>query len=163
MFATVSQVASSAEADLMISLLRAEGYHPLDLDMSSHFSLAGCETGYQVVVPREEEGAALELLRDKDHEPDANALAQKHAARVCTSANERLRKCSKCGATMEEGFLLDRVDDNRTPQPAVWVAGMPEISYFSGGKTAGKNQLQIRCFRCCECGLLESYASESFQ
>lgn len=143
----------------MISLLRAEGYHPLDIDMSSHFSLAGCETGYQVVVPREEEAAALELLREKGHESDAHAQAMNHATRACPGVAAGLRKCSKCGATMEEGFLLDRGDDQH-PQSAHWASGMAEISFFSGGKTAGSNRIPIRSFRCLKCGLLESYASE---
>jgi hypothetical protein len=63
MFATIRTVPTSAEADLMISLLRSEGCHPLDADMSSHFSFAGCEIGYQIVVPREEELAAQALMQ----------------------------------------------------------------------------------------------------
>lgn len=143
----------------MISLLRAEGYHPLDIDMSSHFSLAGCETGYQVVVPREEEAEVRELLRDRGHEFDAGALATKHAARACPAAATGLRKCSKCGATMEEGFLLDQ-EHHPHPQPTQWASGTTEISFFSGAKTAGKNRIPIRSYRCLKCGLLESYASD---
>ena len=65
MFSTIRTVATSEEAESVISLLRARGFHPLDPDLSAHFSVSACATSYPIVVPREEEAAVASLLREQ--------------------------------------------------------------------------------------------------
>jgi hypothetical protein len=66
------------------------------------------------------------------------------------------RVCMKCGATMEEGFVLDYTHGARLQSK--WVEGTPERSIWTGIKVKGKDQLPIVTFRCARCGYLESYA-----
>lgn len=54
------------EAELLISLLQQAGLHPLELDTSSHYSLAGVDIDYSVRVPTEELAQAKEVLRAYD-------------------------------------------------------------------------------------------------
>jgi len=65
-------------------------------------------------------------------------------------------KCAKCGAAMEEGFIPDETDGAR--QVALWVAGRPEIGWFTGAKIGSRETHPIHAFRCTKCGYLESYA-----
>jgi hypothetical protein len=58
---------------------------------------------------------------------------------------------------MEEGFVRDIGQGNMT-HPSTWVEGVPERSFWTVTKTSGKEQRQIRTFRCMRCGYLESYA-----
>lgn len=62
MFETVFRGRTQSEADLVISLLRSEGLHPMDLQTSPHISLAGADINYAVDVPREEMQQAREIL-----------------------------------------------------------------------------------------------------
>ena len=65
-------------------------------------------------------------------------------------------KCSKCGADMQEGFILEhRV-------PARWIAGKPEKSGLGGIKAVGREQRRIETYRCVACGFLESYAQAEY-
>jgi predicted nucleic-acid-binding Zn-ribbon protein len=61
-------------------------------------------------------------------------------------------KCPKCGAEMQEGFVIE------SRVPSRWIAGKPDMSVFGGPKVHGKEQRQIESYRCVECGYLESYA-----
>lgn len=58
---------------------------------------------------------------------------------------------------MEEGFVMD-IGQGNYKRPSTWVEGQPEPSFWSGTKTQGKHQAQIRSFRCVKCGYLENYA-----
>lgn len=61
-------------------------------------------------------------------------------------------KCPKCGAKMEEGFLIEG------KLPSSWMAGKPETSGPAGATASGGEQRRIESFRCVECGHLELYA-----
>jgi hypothetical protein len=61
-FTTVQTTRTAAEADVLMSSLRAAGLHPRELAMSDHFTLAGLETSFPIIVPTEEAAAARELL-----------------------------------------------------------------------------------------------------
>jgi predicted nucleic-acid-binding Zn-ribbon protein len=67
-------------------------------------------------------------------------------------------KCPKCDGTMQEGFIFDDGYVNLTASR--WVADAPELAFGRWVKVAGKEQYQIRSFRCVKCGYLESYAKE---
>lgn len=64
----------------------------------------------------------------------------------------KMDKCPKCGAKMQEGFLIE------SKLPSRWIAGKPEASVLGGAKAQGGEQRQIESCRCVECGYLESYA-----
>ena len=67
------------------------------------------------------------------------------------------RACSKCGALMDEGFILDNTYGARVQ--IEWVRGAPELSRLTGVKLKGKEHLPVTTFRCQACGYLESYTS----
>ncbi|MEW6208442.1 MAG: PF20097 family protein [Acidobacteriota bacterium] len=73
--------------------------------------------------------------------------------RAITAHNPR---CPKCDTRMEEGFILDKA--HGTQLPSQWVGGEPEKSFWFGTKTAGKEIIRVRTYRCRKCGYLESYA-----
>ena len=62
----------------------------------------------------------------------------------------------KCGAKMEEGFILDNAHGGRLQSE--WVEGEPERSVWTGIKLKGREHLPVTTFRCSRCGYLESYA-----
>jgi len=56
---------SSAEAGMTISLLKSQGFHPYELDTSSHMSFAGADFWYYVQVPETEyETAKIFLIEN---------------------------------------------------------------------------------------------------
>ena len=59
---TIGTTETAAEADVKMSVLRAAGFHPLELLMFENFTLAGAEISYPLCVPSAEAGAARELL-----------------------------------------------------------------------------------------------------
>jgi hypothetical protein len=61
-FTTVRTARTASEADLMISVLRSAGLHPVELSLSPHFGLAGAEVDFPIQVPSEESAAAKEIL-----------------------------------------------------------------------------------------------------
>ena len=66
------------------------------------------------------------------------------------------RSCTKCGAAMSEGFMLDRTYGINTQQ--AWIEGTPEASFWSGLKTSNRAVYNVRAIRCDGCGFLEFYA-----
>ena len=64
-------------------------------------------------------------------------------------------KCSKCGANMEAGFILEH------RLPVRWISGQPDKSFLGDIKAAGREHRHIESYRCVGCGYLESYATES--
>ena len=66
-------------------------------------------------------------------------------------------ECPKCRGTMEEGYIKD--EGYGTAHASKWVEGAPEKSIWTGVKTRGKNQVQVKTYRCERCGYLESYAT----
>jgi predicted nucleic-acid-binding Zn-ribbon protein len=66
-------------------------------------------------------------------------------------------KCPKCGAAMEQGFLLD-VGHANAGRQSQWVAGEPEASFWLGLKVSDRPVLEVTTLRCTRCGFLESYA-----
>jgi hypothetical protein len=61
-FSVVHTTSTAMEAEMLMTVLRGGGLHPLDLNMSAHFSLAGAEISFPIQVPTEEADAAKELL-----------------------------------------------------------------------------------------------------
>ena len=72
MWTIIYATPTSAEADLVISFLTANGFHPLDLEMSPHISLGGADLAYYVEVPPEEADAAREVLKAHGYEKIAS-------------------------------------------------------------------------------------------
>lgn len=72
----------------------------------------------------------------------------------------RAPRCPKCDVQMEEGFLMDR-GDHHAINPAHWVEGAPEPSFWRRTKTRGKDTYRVATYRCERCGFLESYATDS--
>jgi hypothetical protein len=66
MFAEIYTALSPSEAEIIISLLRANGIHPLDLEMSPRIGFAGADLFYHVRVPQEEVEAAKQVLNSND-------------------------------------------------------------------------------------------------
>src|SRR3954466_2054144 len=66
------------------------------------------------------------------------------------------RKCPKCGAEMEAGYVPD-YSYGPLISPS-WFPGVPEISRWYGLKTKGKPSYPISTYCCVSCGFLESYA-----
>ena len=55
------------ETGLIISLLKENGYHPLDLQTAPHVSLAGADILYYVQIPDNEFEAAKDLLKNQGY------------------------------------------------------------------------------------------------
>lgn len=68
------------------------------------------------------------------------------------------KKCGKCGADMEEGFILDQA---RTDDISRWVAGKPEYGILGTVKVGNRAEHLVRTFCCTKCGYLESYVSRT--
>lgn len=66
------------------------------------------------------------------------------------------RRCSKCGGTQKEGFLLDC--SHNAVRVGHWAEGAPEYWILRILKMRGRRKLPIQSWRCTKCGLLESYA-----
>ena len=66
-------------------------------------------------------------------------------------------RCTKCGGTMEPGFILDKAHHGM-PTPAEWLEGRPESSFWTGLKTKGRDRFPVTSYRCDRCGYLESFA-----
>jgi hypothetical protein len=67
-FTKIRNTRTAAEADVLIATLRAAGLHPQDLAMSDHYSVAGMQSSFWIVVPTEEVLRAREILGS--HETD---------------------------------------------------------------------------------------------
>lgn len=68
-FTTIATAPTAIDAELILSMLRAEGLHPLDLAMSAHVSIAGADLAYPIRVPAAEAVAARECLSTTVEEP----------------------------------------------------------------------------------------------
>lgn len=51
---------------MLITYMRSAGLHPLELNTSSHFSLAGADIAFRIEVPTNELSAAREFLTSHD-------------------------------------------------------------------------------------------------
>jgi hypothetical protein len=70
-FSIVRSARTEVEANMLIAFMRSAGLHPLDLNTSSNFSLAGADIEFEIVVPTEELNEARELLKSQDDSPSA--------------------------------------------------------------------------------------------
>jgi predicted nucleic-acid-binding Zn-ribbon protein len=68
------------------------------------------------------------------------------------------KKCPKCSAEMESGFLLAR--GTNFYRPAEWFEGEPEVNWAGGLKLRDKRRFRIESWRCRRCGFLEQYARQ---
>lgn len=73
----------------------------------------------------------------------------------------RSERCSKCGGTMEQGFIID---NSYAPERIVshWAAGAPRKSFWTGTKVPQDGLIPIGTYRCASCGYLEHYANQEF-
>lgn len=71
--------------------------------------------------------------------------------------NQPVINCIKCEGYMEEGYIIDR-GDNNVGLVNTWIEGEPVKSFWSGLKVNDKQRFKIKTFRCAGCGYLESYA-----
>jgi len=62
-FACIAVSKNQPIAELLVSLLRSGGCHPLPVAASSHIDLAGADHGFFVQVPQREAARAIRLLR----------------------------------------------------------------------------------------------------
>lgn len=69
--------------------------------------------------------------------------------------NETLQ-CLKCQVEMERGFIADQTYGGLLPSK--WIEGVPEKSFWTGVKTKGKEEVEVRTYWCSARGYLESYA-----
>ena len=65
-FATVRTARTPIEAGLLMSILESAGLHPLELNTSGHYSVAGADIDYSVRVPTMEATEAREILCSYD-------------------------------------------------------------------------------------------------
>jgi hypothetical protein len=71
-----------------------------------------------------------------------------------------LEKCSECGGTMVQGFILE-IDGARRAV-ATWVEGAPEKSFWQGANVPKEKCIPVGTFRCSVCGFLKNYARPEF-
>ena len=62
-FTVVRTARTAVEAEMMIAALRAAGLHPVDLNRSSHFTLAGADVSFHHEAPTEEAEEARDFLK----------------------------------------------------------------------------------------------------
>jgi hypothetical protein len=62
-FTVVRTARSEAEAERVVEALLSAGFHPADLDASSHYSFAEEEAAFPVEVPAGEADAARAFLK----------------------------------------------------------------------------------------------------
>jgi hypothetical protein len=65
---TIGSWAAQWEADLVISLLQENGFHPSDLETSPNLIIAGPEHFYRVSVPEDEAEDVRAFLRENGYE-----------------------------------------------------------------------------------------------
>jgi hypothetical protein len=63
LFPRIYAAPTATQAEVVISFLKAQGFHPIDLQMSSIVFFAGADQSYHVQVPPEEVEAATEALK----------------------------------------------------------------------------------------------------
>ena len=70
--------------------------------------------------------------------------------------------CPKCSSRMEEGFLLDKMQNGSLPE--IFVQGQPERSFWNGTKVKGRAQYLVESYRCTKCGyMIKSYHVQQSQ
>ena len=67
------------------------------------------------------------------------------------------RRCPKCDAECEVGFL---VDTSRHEGVGRWASGEPTFYFLRVLRMKGRRRLLVESWRCKRCGYLESYAVE---
>ena len=68
------------------------------------------------------------------------------------------KACPDCKGIMVEGFILDLTYGGQlVPR---WVRGKPETSVWTDVRSKGKECYSVASYRCVQCGLFRSYATE---
>ena len=65
MFRKLVSTTSLLEAGELQSLLKEKGFHPSEVDDSSHVTLAGADQVYYIEIPEAEAEAAIEFLESR--------------------------------------------------------------------------------------------------
>lgn len=68
----------------------------------------------------------------------------------------RSHSCPKRQSQMVEGFVAD--EGYGTKHVSKWIEGAPEKSFWTGLKIGKRRKIEIRSWRCRNCGFLEHYA-----
>lgn len=68
----------------------------------------------------------------------------------------RIERCPKCNALMEEGFLLD--SNHNAARVGQWAEGAPSYWILRLLRMRGRRRLDIEAARCPKCGRLELWA-----
>lgn len=71
---------------------------------------------------------------------------------------DRVVKCLVCGASTEEGFLLDQ-GHNALRSQQEWWQGQPVPSFWMGLKKP-EERFRVQAMRCTACGFLMAFATE---
>jgi hypothetical protein len=69
----------------------------------------------------------------------------------------RNNRCPHCQGRLEEGFLLGG-SDGEVNTAARWVEGPPVKNFLRMLKLKGRRKIDLKSFRCRDCGFLETYA-----
>lgn len=70
-------------------------------------------------------------------------------------------QCSKCGRTMEKGFIVD--GRRNGAMQSRWTLGDAARGFFASFKIQRAASQPVVTFRCTGCGFLESYAQPDQQ
>jgi hypothetical protein len=82
MFPRIYAAQNAAQADVVISFLKAQGLHPLDLQMSPIAFFGGADQLFHVQVPSEEVEAATEALKANGY-GDNDSFSENSACPEC--------------------------------------------------------------------------------
>jgi hypothetical protein len=67
-----------------------------------------------------------------------------------------VQSCSSCGhEELEPGFMADAGEGSRGY--GRWVRGKLETGIFGGAKLSGREQYEVRAYRCPRCGHLDLF------
>jgi len=94
--------------------------------------------------------------RDRSHSrAQYHPRAETPFAEGATISTPQLN-CSKCGGTLEQGFVIDSTYGANLVSR--WAPGAPQRSFWVGTKKPEHMLVPIGAFRCSSCGFLEHYA-----
>jgi uncharacterized protein with PIN domain len=71
----------------------------------------------------------------------------------------RIERCPKCDAMLEEGFLLDST--HNAVRVGRWADGPPTYWFLRILRMKGRRRLAIEAGRCPKCGLLQLWAPKA--
>jgi hypothetical protein len=69
------------------------------------------------------------------------------------------RRCSRCQGALRLGFLEDKGERGSVAASRVlsWIAGAAEKGPLGGAKVLGKQRVEVKAYRCDQCGHLDLF------